>query len=218
MCGRDFRVAAGADGLAFEGCGVAFPRLTLGLRGAYQVENMATALAALTQLPPAQSVTGAAVRAGIAAVRWPGRFEQLTGEPLVILDGAHNLEGTRALAQELVTVAPQRPIHVLFSVMRDKPWQRMIEQLGPLCARATVTEVLPPRGAPAAEVAAAWARHCPTAVLVDPQAAWAQVRSCAKRGDAIVVTGSLFLIGSIYSLCRGGWDVGEHREAGTGVP
>jgi folylpolyglutamate synthase/dihydropteroate synthase len=122
------------------------------------------------------------------------------------------------LVRELRAIADERPIHVLFAVMRDKPWAAMIEQLAPICASAVVTEVLLPRGAAAADVAAVWARYCPTTVVRDPAAAWAQVRSCAKRGELVLVTGSLFLIGAVYPLCRGGWDVGDRRDAGSGEP
>lgn len=216
---HDFRIEAGDQrGCTFHAGAVAYTELRPGLKGAYQIENMATALAALTQLPPTIAVTDQAVRSGLAAVRWPGRFEQVESDPLVILDGAHNLEGTRALVRELAVITRERKVHVLFAVMRDKPWSEMIDQLGPWCTDAVVTEVLQPRGAPASEVAAVWARYCPTSVVADAQAAWAQVRSCAKRGDAVVVTGSLFLIGAIYPLCRGGWDVGERHEVGSGVP
>lgn len=215
---RDFDVAVDADGMTFTGPGVSWLGLALGLHGTYQRENMATALAALSQLPATLAVDQTAVRRGLAAVRWPGRFEQIGSDPLVVLDGAHNLEGTRALVRELRAMAGGRPVRVLFAVMRDKPWAAMIEQLAPLCAGAVVTEVLPPRGAAAADVAAVWARYCPTAVVCDPAAAWAQVRSCAKRGEIVVVTGSLFLIGAVYPLCRGGWDVGDRRGIGSGEP
>lgn len=216
--GQDFDATVDERGISFAGLGLSLSGLTLGLRGAHQVDNMATALATLMQLPPTLAVGETAMREGLAAVRWPGRLEQIGGEPLVVLDGAHNLEGTRALVHELRTIADGRPIHVLFAVMRDKPWAAMIAQLAPICASAVVTEVLPPRGAAAADVAAVWARYCPTAVVRDPAAAWAQVRSYAKRGELVLVTGSLFLIGAVYPLCRGGWDVGDRRDAGSGEP
>jgi dihydrofolate synthase/folylpolyglutamate synthase len=216
--GQDFRARAADRGIEFNG-----PRLTLcglqpSLQGSFQLDNMAAALAALTQLPASLAVDEPAIRKGLAAVRWPGRYEQIAGDPLIVLDGAHNIEGIRALVRELQTIAGGRPLHVLFAVMRDKSWAPMIELLAPYCASAVVTEVLPPRSAPAAEVAAVWARHCPVSVVHDPVAAWAQVCSCAKRGELVLVTGSLFLIGAVYPLCRGGWDVGDHREAGSGEP
>lgn len=215
---RDFEVTADERGIAFSGPGMSVSALRLGLGGGYQLDNLATALAVLTQLPPTLAVSESALRDGLAAVRWPGRFERIDGDPLIILDGAHNLEGMRTLARELRDIAAERPVRVLFAVMRDKPWTEMIELLAPLCASAVVTEVLPPRGAAATDVAAVWARYCPTMAISDPSVAWAQMRSCAKRGELILVTGSLFLIGAVYPLCRGGWDVGDRREADSGMP
>lgn len=215
--GTDFDVAGGQGDATFTALGWSFSGIRLGLGGAFQIENMATALAALTQIRPAFAIDERAVREGLASVRWPGRLEQVSSDPLVLLDGAHNLEGTRALARELDVIARGRRVHVLFAVMRDKPWPAMIDLLAPLCASAVVTEVLPPRGAAAADVAAAWARHCPTVVVPDPAAAWAAVTSCAKRGELVLVTGSLFLIGAVYPLCRGGWDVGDGRGGSSGA-
>jgi dihydrofolate synthase/folylpolyglutamate synthase len=215
--GTDFDVAGGQGDATFTALGWSFSGIRLGLGGAFQIENMATALAALTQIRPAFAIDERAVREGLASVRWPGRLEQVSSDPLVLLDGAHNLEGTRALARELDVIARGRRVHVLFAVMRDKPWPAMIDLLAPLCASAVVTEVLPPRGAAAADVAAAWARHCPTVVVPDPAAAWAAVTSCAKRGELVLVTGSLFLIGAVYPLCRGGWDVGDGRGGRSGA-
>lgn len=216
--GRDFEAHRSAHGIGFTAAGLSWSNLPLRLPGAYQTDNVATALAALTCLPGELAVGESAVRAGLSAVSWPGRLEQIGGDPLVVLDGAHNPDGARALRAELRTLAGGRPVRALFAVMRDKPWVEMIDVLAPMCASAVVTEVLPPRGAAAVDVAAAWARHCPTTVIRDPVAAWAHVRSCAKRGELVVVTGSLFLIGAVYPLCRGGWDVGEGREADSGMP
>jgi dihydrofolate synthase/folylpolyglutamate synthase len=76
--------------------------------------------------------------------------------PLTILDGAHNVDGVAALVRELPALLGGRPMHLLFAVMGDKDWRPMVERLAPLCASVVVTEVLRPRGAPAAAVAEAF--------------------------------------------------------------
>lgn len=215
---RDFDVRVGKGGFAFSGLGYELDGLQLNLSGSYQIDNMATALAVLTQLPTRLKVSEPALRTGLNVVRWPGRFEKVRGDPMLILDGAHNVEGMQALTRELRAIAGGRRIHVLFAVMRDKPWEDMVALLAPLCGSATITEVLPPRGAPAEDVARVWRRYCPTTVIDDTAVAWARIRSCAKAGELVVVTGSLFLIGAVYPLCRGGWDVGDRREADSGMP
>ena len=76
--------------------------LTLALAGAHQHRNAALAIRAL-ELAPALTPTAAAIAAGLAAVRWPGRLQVVCREPLVLLDGAHNAAGVEALVAEVRT-------------------------------------------------------------------------------------------------------------------
>jgi len=197
--GRDYALRAGSCGLELDGFGRRVSDLRVGLAGAHQQDNAATAVAMLTCVREALPLSDAAIRRGLARVRWPGRLEIVDGAPLTIFDGAHNVEGMTALAREVVTLAQQRPVHLLFAVMGDKDWQPMVERIAPLCASATVTEVLRPRGAAATRVGDAFRPFCETIVEADPRRAWQRVRARAQPGDAIVVTGSLFLIGALYA-------------------
>jgi dihydrofolate synthase/folylpolyglutamate synthase len=186
----------------FRGLGWNLPRLAPALRGGYQRRNAATAVTCLAVASHRISVTEAAVRSGLASVRWPGRFEMLATPPvLTVLDGAHNPDGMRALVGELRAMLAGRRLHVLFAVMKDKGWRRMIELLGPLCRSVTTTEVMSPRGQDAAVLAAAFRAHCPAAVEPEPERAWRRARAQGSPGDVLLVTGSLFLVGAVYPLC-----------------
>jgi dihydrofolate synthase / folylpolyglutamate synthase len=132
-------------------------------------------------------------------VRWPGGLDVVCTSPLTILDGAHNADGVSALTRELPALLGGRPMHLLFAVMGDKDWQPMVERLAPLCASAVVTEVLPPRGAPAARVAAAFAPYCPTVAEPKLERAWQLLEARAGADQAIVAAGSLFLIGALFA-------------------
>jgi dihydrofolate synthase/folylpolyglutamate synthase len=204
--GRDFgivprRSGGGArdPGFDFAGLGWRLRDLPLGLRGAYQLDNAATALAALAIVRDRLPVSQAAVRHGLGTVRWPGRLDIVARAPLTILDGAHNEDGIASLVSELPGLLEGRALHLLFAVMGDKDWQPMVEQLAPLCASAVVTEVLPPRGAPAATVARGFEQYCPVHAEPDLVAAWRRVAAAARPQDAIVAAGSLFLVGALYA-------------------
>jgi dihydrofolate synthase/folylpolyglutamate synthase len=199
VCDRDYRIRPGDGGLEFEGLGWRIANLRVGLRGAHQRDNAATALAVLACVRGVLPVGDDAIRRGLAEVRWPGRLEVLARAPLTILDGAHNAEGIAALVRELPALIDRRPLHLVFAVMGDKDWRPMVEQLAPLCTEAVVTEVLPPRGAPAAAVADAFRPFCGTLVEPDPVRAWRRVTESAGRADAILATGSLFLVGALYA-------------------
>jgi dihydrofolate synthase/folylpolyglutamate synthase len=195
--GSDF-VVAGDVPFRFDGIGCVLDGLSVGLRGSYQHDNAATAIAAALQVRGRFPLSDTAIRRGLANVRWPGRLDIVQGEPLVLLDGAHNVDGMVALAQELPAILGDRRVHVLFAVMRDKRWQRMVDAVGPLAASATVTTVLPPRGETAAVVAPAFTCYCPVHVAADPLDGLKTLLQTVDSTDAIVVCGSLFLVGAVY--------------------
>lgn len=214
--GRDYRVR-GEERLAFDGLGWSLRDLPLALRGAHQRDNAGTALAMLAAARETLPVSEAAVRAGLAGVCWPGRLEIVSEAPLVLLDGAHNADGAAALAAALPGIAAGRPVHLLFAVMRDKAWQPMVERLGPLCRSVVVSEVLPPRGAPAGPVAAAFAAHCEATAEPDLANAWRTVTGRAGGDGVVVVAGSLFLVGALRE--RGiGRGVGDGLTTGAVPP
>lgn len=196
--GRDYRVECGR-GLAFDGLGWHLRDLVLGLRGQHQRDNAAAALAALAVVRDRLPVSEQAIRHGLAAVRWPGRLDVVATAPLTILDGAHNLDGVTALAGALPPLLGRRPLHLLFAVMADKDWRPMVDHLAPLCTSTVVTEVLQPRSAPAVTVAAAFRRYGPVAAEPDPVRAWQCIAARARADEAIMVTGSLFLVGALYA-------------------
>jgi len=196
--GRDYQ-AGGEPELDFDGCGWCLRGLPLALRGAYQRDNAATALATLATVRDVLPVDEEAVRRGLANVRWPGRLDVVATAPLTILDGAHNLDGIEALARELPALLGGRKTHLIFAVMGDKEWRPMVERVAPLCASVVATEVLRPRGASAVAVAEAFRRSCPAIAEPDPVRAWQRVAARAQPDEAIVVAGSLFLVGALYA-------------------
>jgi dihydrofolate synthase/folylpolyglutamate synthase len=197
--GRDYHLVGGQRP-EFDGLGWRLPDLDLGLRGAHQRDNAATAIATLSVVGGELPVGEAALRRGLAEVSWPGRLEIIDRQPLTVVDGAHNADGIEALLAELPALAGGRPVHLLFAVMGDKDWQAMVAPLAAVCRSAVVTEVLAPRGAPAKPVAAAFAAGCPATVEPDLRRAWRTVRQRAGSDGMVLVAGSLFLVGELYRL------------------
>lgn len=197
--GADYALGSADDSCAFDGLGWRLRGLSVGLRGSHQLDNAATALATLAAIRDRFPVPDDAVRRGLAAVRWPGRLDVVSQAPLTILDGAHNRDGVAALVRELPALLEGRPLHLLFAVMGDKDWRPMVEQLGPLCASAVITEVLRPRGAPVAALVRAFAPYCPTVAEPDVGRAWRRLAARVRSEEAIVAAGSLFLVGALYA-------------------
>lgn len=112
-----------------------YGELRLPLIGRYQLKNACTAITALEVLrEKGWRITEDAIRRGLAAVRWPGRFELLRREPLFLLDGAHNPHGMAATAESLHYYFPRGGIHFLVGVMADKDVEQMLALLVPLAA------------------------------------------------------------------------------------
>jgi len=200
--GRDYQVGGG-ERIAFDGVGWTLRDVQVGLRGAHQRDNAATAIATLGAVRAALPLDEGALRQGLGSVRWPGRLEVIDGAPLTVVDGAHNADGIATLVAELPGLTGGRPVDLLFAVMGDKDWGGMVAQLAPHCRSAVVTEVLPPRAAPAAAVAEAFAPSCPVVAEPDLARAWQLVRQRAGADGVVLVAGSLFLVGELYRLWAG---------------
>jgi dihydrofolate synthase/folylpolyglutamate synthase len=194
---HDFRVT-GTSPFGFQGMGLDIGGLEIALRGSYQRDNAATAIAAAILLRRRFAFDAEAIRRGLLEVRWPGRLDVVRAAPPVVLDGAHNVDGVAALVRELPALIGSRAVHLLFGVMRDKRWQPMVEAIAPHIASATVTTVLPPRGEAPEVVARAFAPHCPVRLAAQPLDGLEALLAAASEDDAVLVTGSLFLVGAVY--------------------
>lgn len=104
-----------------------FPGLKLSLQGKFQRQNAACAVSALSQLKSmGWKMTDEAIRSGLRNTFWPGRLEIVQTSPRVLLDGAHNVSGIRALFHSLVSGFDYDNLHLIFGVMEDKNYRAMI--------------------------------------------------------------------------------------------
>jgi dihydrofolate synthase/folylpolyglutamate synthase len=192
--------------------GHALRHLELGLAGRHQVRNAATALLALGAL--AGFRLGPGVRPGLARVTWPGRLEFV--RPWLLVDGAHNPAGGRALGDYLRRFFARRPLVLLAGMVEGKRPRAFARALGRAASQVVVTEPPSSRRIPAGALAPEFARMgFTTAVEPDPARALARARALAGRDGLVVVCGSLYLVGEIVR--RVGWrSRGEHRNGGGG--
>lgn len=174
------------------------------LLGTHQARNAAlAALAAELALPdrPADAM-GRAIESGIAATRWPARAELIPGDPPVLIDVAHNLEGARALAETAAALFPGKPVVVVAGFSRDKAHQAILSALGRVAGRFVLTEFAGERATPAETLLrAAPARHIDCEAIPAVPDAVERARSWARAsGGAVLVTGSFFLVGEALPL------------------
>ncbi|MFN8543054.1 MAG: cyanophycin synthetase [Candidatus Binatia bacterium] len=177
--------------------------IRLALAGRFQRANAAVALATLACVQDRWPCSPSAVRAGLAGVQWPGRLAVLRRSPLVLADGAHNPEGAAALAAELPALTAGRPLTLVFAVMADKAWPAMLDRLAPLADRIVLTRV-GRRGLDPERIAAALPAGVATAIVPDARAAVRGAVAGAPAEGAVVIAGSLFLVGEAYAELAGG--------------
>ena len=177
-----------------------WPRV-LPLPGAHQRDNLLVALRVLEEARAAGlPIDLARAARGLSRVRWPGRLQRLPGRPPLLLDGAHNPAGARALAAHLRTMGP---FVLLFGVMADKDVRGLAAELFPLAREVVLTRPLGGRAASPEEIARRTARLARRVHLEpDVKRALALARKRAKKGETVVVAGSLYLVGAVLSLRR----------------
>lgn len=186
------------------------------LLGRHQAVNAATALAAAEELAgrlgleqagggatlPAPRPAGRtgfgpdAVRAGIAAVRWPARVELVARRPYIIVDVGHNPASMAALCSTLQELLGGRRLVVAFGMLATKDYRTVTAMLAPLAAAVVTTTPDNPHALPADELAAEvrrYTRH--VEALADRRAAVARARELTGPDDVLVVTGSFYFVG-----------------------
>jgi dihydrofolate synthase/folylpolyglutamate synthase len=173
------------------------------LAGRFQLQNALNALAVARLLQAKKyRIADEDLLRGISAAEWPGRIERLQSGPDVYLDGAHNPGAARELAKFVKENLSGRKIFLLYAAMRDKAVDEVTGILFPLAQEVIFTEARTPRAISAAQLAD-MAGHYAAYYSVIPKAedALALALEKARPEDAILVTGSLYLVGQL----RGAW-------------
>lgn len=172
-----------------------------GLAGEHQWENMALAVAAALTMQAEGwlAVPDEAVRRGVREVCWPGRLQRLPGEPLAVLDGAHNPPAARALARSVSLSWPDRPLHLLFGILADKDVAGTLQPLLPLAARLTFVRPAGPRGLDPLELLPLAGGVPATVSPLPPAETLQRLRASEPPGTLILATGSLRLVGDLLA-------------------
>ena len=201
--GQDFNFSGDKLQWAWAGrgrrySGMAYPAL----RGANQLVNASGVLAALEVLRPRLPVTAQAVRNGLAMVELPGRFQIVPGEPVLVLDVAHNPHSVAALAANLDAMGFYPTTHAVFGAMADKDLQVMMERVGPVIDRWYFTDLPVPRAATAAQLQQHWQAQnrradAASSTHASPEQALQAAIAAANPADRIVAFGSFYTVGGV---------------------
>jgi dihydrofolate synthase/folylpolyglutamate synthase len=200
---RDFRIFLKNQGL-FDYIGIHqyIPELSLTLHGRHQRNNAAIALGALEVAGGVFPVSVTVIREALATVAWPGRFEVLLERPTVVLDGAHNGEGVRALVEAIKDFRDGRKVKLLFASMEDKDWRLMLDMLVDVADEVVLTRVSMARSAAPEVLARHIAGRLPHRVIDDARQGLGSLLADARPEDILLVAGSLYLLGEVQPVVQ----------------
>lgn len=205
--GRDFHFAGDQQqwrwwldghGTRRRYAGLAFPAL----RGSNQLLNASAALMAMTVLRDRLPVGAQDVRLGMARVELPGRFQMLAGQPVVVLDVAHNAHAAAALAVNLDAMGFFPVTHGVCGAMADKQLEAMFAHLSPMVDYWYFCDLPAPRAATAQQLQQRWQKQnirqdSRALTFATPVDALQAALHNASQADRIVVFGSFYTVGDI---------------------
>jgi dihydrofolate synthase/folylpolyglutamate synthase len=176
--------------------------LEIPLLGIHQVENAATAFAALKA--GGLEISDQAIRHGFSNVKWPARFEVARREPPVIFDSAHNQDSFARLVQTLEDYFPGRKVNLIFGASEDKNIPGMFREIAPKVAQVLVTRSKHPRALEPGHIQGlARQAGVPNEAVVPVEAALARaLESSAKDGSIVLSAGSMFVTAEVIAA----WD------------
>ncbi|WCK53660.1 bifunctional folylpolyglutamate synthase/dihydrofolate synthase [Aneurinibacillus sp. Ricciae_BoGa-3] len=186
----------------FQGLFGSLQDCRMNMAGQHQVENAGVALMTLQVLNQyyAMYVNEQHIREGLLETAWPGRFEKISDAPVMILDGAHNVAGTRMLRQTIEEYYPERRVSLLFGVLADKQYEQMIEILAPICSEVWVTRIDSPRAESPEKIAGLFRKHLDSDkvhAFADWKEALHAIVHTSESESLLLATGSLYFIADV---------------------
>ncbi len=170
--------------------------LEIPLLGVHQVLNASCAVAAVQQLNDPQ-ITTESIRDGLRKVVWPGRFEIVERKPLIILDGAKDLKAVERLVETVKTYLPGLDLFTVLGTSSDKDYEGMVKALADVTGRFIITEHRVKQRTATVEMIeeAVKKTGIPYETVVPVHMAIKVAKSMSLEEDAILITGSIFLVG-----------------------
>lgn len=173
--------------LEYQGLGMHFQRMTLGLAGRHQPHNAAIAMSlALLVQHRFPRITGETIREGLQTARWPGRLERVLDDLPVIMDAAHNTAGCRAVAD-----AFKEKCVVVFSVSSDKDAAGMIDILADIADPLILTAYQGERALPLQDLSACAGDHRVVSIPLMADALEQGMRLVSGE-KPLLITGSIY--------------------------
>ncbi|HLF19031.1 MAG TPA: folylpolyglutamate synthase/dihydrofolate synthase family protein [Candidatus Omnitrophota bacterium] len=177
--------------------------LELNLLGRHQLVNAAVSIGIIEYLQDlGHRISSEAIRQGLEEARWPGRFEIIRTDPMIILDGAHNLASSKALIDTLKELFPKKTVTVIVGFSQEKDIRGICEEFNRIARNIITTKSHHPRALDIREDKIKQffpGKRCSSAK--DINEAMRLAKNNLTKDDILLVSGSLYLISEARALC-----------------
>ncbi|MFY0517416.1 bifunctional folylpolyglutamate synthase/dihydrofolate synthase [Lysinibacillus sp. UGB7] len=201
VIGKDFIVNANKQEVAmqhfsYRKADVEINDIQLKMAGPHQVANASLAITAILLLQEKGhlEVSQTSILHALQKAQWPGRFEQFTDN--IVLDGAHNSEGTAALIHTLQVVYPNQHYGFIYAALSDKDHAHSIALMDAVATAMSFTQIDLPNAMPAVKLAAL-SQHPDKEYSENWRDMVRAVIQKKKEQDIVVITGSLYFIAEV---------------------
>lgn len=179
--------------------------LNLPLLGEHQITNLLLALKTYKIICKRENLdfNEEEIKKAIAKVKWIGRLEVMKREPLVVIDGAHNIQGIKALTQNVQKYFKYKDMYLLLGILADKQVHEMVRQIAPLAKKVIALTPLSDRAEIAEDLKKEIQLYNPNCVAEESyEKALEMVLEEADKEDLILISGSLYMVGDMRKRIR----------------
>jgi dihydrofolate synthase/folylpolyglutamate synthase len=185
-----------------EGLQDTYDKLKINLLGSHQLINAATAIGTVELLRNFDIIISEdEIRRGLEKTYWPGRFEIVKKEPFIVLDGAQNVASAKALILVFNKVFGSTDKILVLGICKDKDIEGVCSVLGDFADKIILTKTDNPRAADPNTLSKFIKKDKIISVTSNVTEAMNLAKDIAKRQTAILVAGSLYLVGEARKLC-----------------
>lgn len=178
--------------------------ISLSLLGKHQLLNCATVIYAAEQL----TLKGVEIKrrhiiSALSKVKWPGRLEIMSREPLVVIDGAHNIDGIKKLSESIDSYFSYENLVLVLGILADKQVMEMVETIVPKAKKVIAVTPNSERAELAEELAKIIKLYNTNVEVIKDysKALEIGIAYCDTK-DLLLISGSLYMIGGMRGIIR----------------
>jgi len=203
--GKDFKisnVSINLKGVTFDYCfkNICLKKLKTNLIGFHQAENAASAITSFILFLEEinKEINPEIIRNSLLKINWMGRMQILSRKPLVMIDGAHNEEGIKALSKNLKELFPKKKIRFVLAILRDKKIESIIKEICDIAFKVYISKNKSTRAAEIEEQVKFVKNHnIQYETIPDVVDASRKAIEESEPDDVVIVSGSLYTISEV---------------------